>query len=481
MSDIKVKLYNTLSNQIETFKPISSSKVSMYSCGLTVYDYGHIGNFRSFLFADIVRRFFEFLHYDVNHIMNITDVGHLTEDDSLSSGGRDKIELAIERVKNIDLKDPIQITQFFIDQFLKDAKSLGLKVASEYPQKMPRATDYISHMIDLIKILIDKGHAYVIADGTVYFDIQSFSRYGELSNNTLDNLDMGRGGRLTEKQIETKRNPSDFLLWKIDNNHLMKWDSPWGVGYPGWHIECSAMAMSLHNSSTIDIHTGGEDNIFPHHECEIAQSESATGKTFANYWLHTRFLMVNGYKMSKSKGNFYTVRDVINRGIQPSALRYELIKTHYRKNLNFLYDHLHCNKKAINRFNKFVSSHPDVEGNNKMQDTEIEFKFAQSLSNDFNVSSALRVLHSWVKSISKPTESEVASFKRIDSVLGILDRDILNREFKISDEEIESQIQSLILARNDKNYSLSDSIRDNLYNSNVKVNITKEDVLWERF
>ena len=252
--------------------------------------------------------------------------------------------------------------RFYIDAFLEDANRLGLKIASDpvnehgIPKNMPRATEHVGKMMKIILQLVENGHAYVAADGAVYYAVESFPEYGKLSGNTLDKLRGGAGGRIQAEHQAGKRHPADFLLWKPDPSHIMKWESPWGVGYPGWHIECSAMALEVlsrlagKNLETIDIHTGGEDNIFPHHECEIAQSCGATGKLlFARFWMHTRFLLVEGEKMSKSKGNFYTVRDLLAKGVDPAVIRFELLKAHYRSNMNFTMKGLEDSASAVRK------------------------------------------------------------------------------------------------------------------------------------
>ncbi|MHC4992140.1 MAG: cysteine--tRNA ligase, partial [Planctomycetota bacterium] len=367
-----LRFYNSLTRKEETFEPLDPEgrRVSFYSCGPTVYDYAHIGNFRSFLNADVMRRTLELLGYDVRHVMNITDVGHMTEDDVADGLGEDKMEAAARRLledkksgklpenaTEVDPTDPMAIADFYANAFLEDARMLGLKVASEvvdHPELMPRPTQYVPEMIELVQTLIDRGHAYVGSDGVVYFDVQSFPEYGRLSGNTPDRIRSGEGGRVDESTQQLKRHPADFMLWKPDPAHIMRWPSPWGEGFPGWHLECSVMAQRLLAASEdgmIDIHSGGEDNIFPHHECEIAQACCATGApAFARYWFHTRFLIVEGEKMSKSRGNFFTVRDLIARGASPAAIRLELIKTHYRGPANFTLQGLTDSQRQIDRW-----------------------------------------------------------------------------------------------------------------------------------
>lgn len=492
-----IKFYNTLTNQLETFTPVDPPNVRMYNCGLTVYDYGHIGNFRAFVFADVLRRFLEFTGYNVIQVMNITDVGHMTEDQLADGAGQDKMTLAGERLKQCkhdgqaavdNPDDPYQVAQYFTNVFLEDAKMLNLKIADEYPQRMPKATEHVQQMIKLIERLIEKNHAYVAPDGAVYYDVQSFPDYGKLSNNTLDQLNAGSGGRVTDEQMQGKKHPADFLLWKPDEMHIMKWASPWGVGYPGWHIECSAMALSLHETATLDIHTGGEDNIFPHHECEIAQSTGATDKPFAKYWMHTRFLLVEGQKMSKSKGNFYTVRDLVCQGIPPTIVRYELMRSHYRKNMDFSMKGLSDCKKAVQKLRDFVDTHPDVVVDHStpaMQNTAIEQKFAAALADDLNMAKALGELFTWVNNTPNPTVEDVAALKRIDHVLGVLDAppvtiEVEEKSGQLTDEQIEEKITSLSDARENKDYATADAVRAELTEAGIEVQITKDGATWKR-
>ncbi len=349
--------------------------MTFYTCGPTVYDFAHIGNFRSFLAADLLRRYLEspFCNegqgYQVSHIVNMTDVGHMTDDEVADGAGEDKMEAARKRLLedkksgklpagvDIDPTDPMAVAEFYIGAFLADSRALGFKVAfeqAEHAEVMPRPTQYIQPMIDLVQTLIDRGHAYVGGDGVVYFDTQSFPKYGQLSGNTLASLRSGAGGRVAEDTQAIKKHPADFMLWKPDQTHLMRWDSPWGEGYPGWHLECSVMAQHLLGTETngvIDLHSGGEDNLFPHHECEVAQSCGATGEDhFARYWFHPRHLFVEGGKMSKSKGTFFTVQQLRDEGYAPAAIRLELIKTHYRSNANFTFQGLKDSAKMLGRW-----------------------------------------------------------------------------------------------------------------------------------
>ncbi|MBM4112680.1 MAG: cysteine--tRNA ligase, partial [Phycisphaerae bacterium] len=337
-----VRVTNTLSRRLESIEPRSpGAPILFYSCGPTVYDDAHVGNFRSFLNADLLRRTLEFAGHRVRHVMNITDVGHMTDDEIADGGGEDKMAVAGRRIADakkagaipagveIDPRDPVAIADFYAGRFVEDAKRLGLKVAFEAdsdPSLMPRPTRLIPQMISLVERLIERGFAYVASDGVVYFDVRRFPDYGKLSGNTLDALREGAGERVSAANQAVKRHPADFMLWKPDPAHLMKWPSPWGEGYPGWHLECSVMAAALLGEE-IDLHSGGEDNIFPHHECEIAQSRCAFGTpSFARTWFHTRHLFVESQKMSKSRGNFFTARDIFAKGATPAALRLELVR-----------------------------------------------------------------------------------------------------------------------------------------------------------
>ena len=387
---ITPRFYNTLTHQLETFTPLLPGKVAMYNCGPTVYDFAHIGNFKTFIFADVLRRFLELIGHDVHQVMNLTDVGHMTDDALADGGGEDKMAAAAKRLTqakksgqahadHIDNpNDPYQVAEFYTRAFLEDARALRLKIADEYPQNMPLATDHVKHMLELIGTLLEKNHAYIAPAsgdgraGPVYFRVQSFPAYGTLSGNTLDQLRGGAGGRIDATHQAGKQHPADFLLWKPDASHLMKWSpkalgvtgpaAELGEGYPGWHIECSAMARAVLGQDVIDIHTGGEDNIFPHHECEIAQSVAATGKdSFARFWMHSRHLMVEGKKMSKSKGNFFTVRQILEgdftgRPVDPAVLRFELIKANYRSQMDFSRKGLMDSASAVKKLRHFAAS-----------------------------------------------------------------------------------------------------------------------------
>lgn len=361
--------------------------------GSTVYFYIHIGNARAFVFADLLRRYLEYKNYKVKQVMNITDVGHMTVDEVADGKGEDKLEKEAKKER----KTPWQIADFYTKAFLEDSRKLNILE----PAVRPKATKHIKEMVALIQKLIKNGYAYE-KNGSVFYEISKFRDYGKLSGNTLDKLKVG--ARLGAHP--DKKDPRDFALWISDPKHIMSWKTSWSEkGYPGWHLECSAMSMK-YLGSTIDIHTGGEDNIFPHHECEIAQSEGATGKKFVNCWMHTRHLLVNKEKMSKSKGNFYTVRDVLEKGHDPRVLRYLLLSAHYRIPLNFTFEGLDAAKKSLDRLDEFISKLKEVEG--PKQNTKIDKlvkktgkDFENHMDDDLNISGALSSVFEFVKEVNK--------------------------------------------------------------------------------
>ena len=449
-----IRFYNTYSKQIEPFEPLESGKVKIYSCGPTVYSHPHIGNFRSFLMADLLKRFLEFKGFAVSHIMNITDVGHLLDD---ADEGADKLEEAARKEK----KDPLEIAQIYIDSFMTASKMLNIKPADSYP----RATEHIDEMINMVQALIDKDHAYVVGNN-VYYDVTTFKDYGRLSGNTLD--DLNAGARI-EVNAE-KKNPQDFALWKHDPKHLQQWDSPWGKGFPGWHIECSAMSTK-YLGEQFDFHTGGEDNIFPHHECEIAQSEGASGKKWVKYWMHARFLLFDGEKMSKSKGNLYTIQELVDKGFKKNAIRYALISSHYRQNYNFTFDGLKAAEQAIDKISQCVFLLHQVTGTRDTVRDEVPAfiekainDFGEALSDDLNISKALAAVFELTKEANKLNDTTAAearlileAIERIDFVLGVL---------QTSADEIPAEVMDLAEERKQaklsKNWARADQIRDEL-------------------
>ncbi len=500
-----IRFYNTLTHRAEPFTPVEPGKVFMYNCGPTVYDFAHIGNFKTFLFADVLRRFLELVGYEVHQVMNITDVGHMTDDQLADGGGEDKMQLAAKRLAEAkkagkahvaaidDPSDPYQIAAFYTQAFLDDAKKLGLKVADEFPANMPRATQFVeSHMIPMIGRLIDNGHAYVAEEGSgggaVYYAVETFEGYGKLSGNTIDQLKGGAGGRVTTQA--GKRHPADFLLWKPDASHLMKWNSPWGEGYPGWHIECSAMARAVLGREVIDIHTGGEDNIFPHHECEIAQSVGSTDPSvleacgnfrgFARFWMHSRHLMVEGQKMSKSKGNFYTVRDVLEgkvtgRPVDPAVMRFAMIRGHYRSNLDFSAKSLEESGSAVRKLREThvrwatAAGVPDPLGMSTADHPAIQ-RFAAHLADDLNIAGAMGVVFEFIAEEPADPAEALAVLEAMDRVLGVLEEDADAAET----DDAADKCRALDAARAAKDFAAADAIRDELIAAGYDVKTTKQ-------
>lgn len=489
-----IRFYNTLTNCVEPFEPVDPPNVYMYNCGPTVYDYQHIGNFRSFVFADILRRFLELTGCSVHQVMNLTDVGHMTEDDVADGSGQDKMQVAIKRLKEAkhagtvpdhviaNPNDPYQVAQYYIDAFLEDAGALGIKIVDEYPQKMPRPTQYIPQMQEMIQRLLDKEHAYIADDGVVYYSVPSFSAYGRLSGNTIDRLRSGAGGRVLDEHQVAKRHPADFFLWKPDAAHIMKWDSPWGVGYPNWHIECSVMSTMILGREVIDIHTGGEDNIFPHHECEIAQSCGATGHdTFSHMWMHARYLRVEGEKMSKSKGNFYTLRDMLAKGVDPAVIRYELLRSHYRTNLNFTFKSLEDSAHAVSRLRQAADRFAS-QATGRHVETDLTHPvvaaFAKCLADDLNISTALGELFSWLGKANGSADENLAVLRKIDSVLCVLESTGVAPV--VSGLDVNELCRGIDQARADKDFEAADTARQELIQAGYEVQTTKEGTVVRR-
>lgn len=461
------KIYNTPAKRIEEFKPINAGKATMYNCGPTVYNYVHIGNLRTFMMADFLRRSLEFTGYEVKQVKNITDVGHLTQDDI--EAGEDKMLKAARR----EGKTPYDIARFYEEAFHEDEAKLNILPAHIFT----RATEYIDRMIAMIQKLIDNGYAYEV-NGSIYYDVDKFKDYGKLSGNTLENLKIG--ARL-EANPE-KKNPYDFALWlKAGEEHLMRWESPWSVGYPGWHIECSAMSTA-NLGDTLDFHTGAEDNVFPHHEDEIAQSEGATGKKFVNFWVHARHLLVNGEKMSKSKGNFYTLKDIEDKGINPLAFRYLCLTAHFQSQLNFTWQSAEDSQNALEKLYDFVSSvNSDSEG--KAIDGYLD-KFKTALEDNLNTPLALATAWETVKDKKFSDADKKATLLEFDKVLGFGLKDIsttktetMRLEIGLPDypaidiknstggtipDEIIELVRKREIARKSKDFAASDQIRDML-------------------
>jgi len=472
-----MRLHNSLTGAVEEFVPLHEGQVALYHCGPTVYKRQHIGNFRAFVFADLLRRTFEHFGYTVKQVMNITDVGHLTEDDVADAQGEDKLQA---QAKELGV-DPWEIAREQEAFFKEDLAALHIHPAHEYP----RATEHIPEMLEMIAALVKSGHAYVV-DGNVYFSLDTFPAYGRLSGNTLAALAEGASGRVEER--EDKRSANDFALWKHDPKHLMLWDSEFGRGYPGWHIECSAMARK-HLGDTIDIHTGGPDNKFPHHECEIAQSESVTGKPFVRTWMHCGWLEIGGRKMAKRAGKAYLIPELIEMGYDGRDLRYLMLKQHYRAPLPFTLDLLDEAKRSRAGFNNFVQFEmaQRPEGPDKPEIAEAigaaRTRFDEALHDDLNTSSAFAALHEFMSAVNRaqPNDGDaarvVAFLREIDQVLGILDD-------AASGEDLDAEIQALIderdAARAAKDFATSDRIRDELKERGVEIIDTPQGTRWKR-
>jgi len=503
------RLYNTLTHGIEQFTPLDATgrRVTFYSCGPTVYDFAHIGNFRSFLNADLLRRALELAGYEVIHVMNMTDVGHMTEPDA-GNESEDRMEVAGRRLLeakksgtlpadagDIDPGDPYAIADYYCRAFLDDARRLGLTVAKEaeqHPDLMPRPTRYIDEMIELVGTLIEKRSAYIADDGAVYFDVRSFPDYGRLSGNSIDQLREAAGGRIHEAHQAVKKHPADFLLWKPDRQHVMRWPSPWGEGFPGWHLECSVMAGSLLGGATggvIDLHSGGEDNIFPHHECEIAQSCSASGEQFfARYWFHTRHLTVEGAKMSKSTGNFYTLADLTDRGASPAAIRLELTKTHYRSNANFTFQGLRDTQRLVDRWSRLdeaLGTGCAASTESAPLQTALD-SFRDALSDDLNVAGAIGALSQAVGSytIDGPAgdvpRKELDALRTMLKTLGVRGLDRAATSGNLDEALIETRINERTTARTAKDWATSDRIRDELLEMGVAIKDGTDGTSWTR-
>ena len=426
-----MKLYNTLTKTKEDFKPIEGNTVRMYSCGPTVYSYAHIGNFRTYVFMDTLRRVLEYNGYELKHVMNITDVGHLESD---ADEGEDKMEKAARKEK----KDPYEIANFYTKIFLKDMEKLNI----DKPEIITKATENISQMIDYVKEIIKNGYAYETSKG-IYFDISKLDKYPVLSNRKLD--DQIAGARVDVDP--EKKNPYDFALWiKAPENHIMKWESPWGLSYPGWHLECSTMGRRFLGEE-FDIHTGGVDHIPTHHENEIAQSKGATGKIPAHVWMHCEYLQVDGGKMSKSLGNTYTISQLQEKGISPLAFKLFCFTAHYRNKLNFTFEGAYGAQKALERlydsYVKNVNGADDVE-----EDVikEYEEKFLSYINDDMNMPGAMSVVWDIARNTKKSAKFANLLLK-FDEVLGL---DMKNAEkylvkFKQNDsEELPAEIKKLV-------------------------------------
>lgn len=460
-----MKIYNTLTRQKEEFVPIEPGKVRMYSCGPTVYNYFHIGNARPFIIFDTLRRYLEYCGFDVKFVQNFTDI-----DDKMINKAN---ELGIT-VK--------ELADEFIAEYFTDAQGLAIRAATVHP----KATENIDAILSVIQTLVDKGYAYEAADG-VYFDTHQYETYGKLSGQPMDELEAG--ARIDVNDI--KKHPADFALWKKKKEGEPAWPSPWGEGRPGWHIECSAM-VNKYLGETIDIHSGGQDLIFPHHENEIAQSEAATGKPFAHYWMHNGYININNEKMSKSKGNFFTVRDVAKK-YDYEVIRFFMLSAHYRSAINFSDELLAQSRTGLDRLYNclynldFLASKAKkrelADEEKQMQEQLLQFKtqFNDAMDDDLNTADAIAVLFEMARFINSSVrpdwplslfEAAIGQFNELGGVLGILSK---KQEDTIS-EEAKALIEKRKQARADKDWALADSIRDELKQMGVEIEDTRQGV-----
>lgn len=439
-----LKLFNSLTNNKQEFAPIEKGLVKMYSCGPTVYSYQHIGNMRAYIFMDSLRRTLKYNGYKILGVMNVTDVGHLTSDED---DGDDKMELAAKR----EQKSPYEIAKFYADRFFADLKLLDVDI----PEHITYATKYIPQMIEFVRGLEEKGYTYRTSDG-IYFDVQKFSGYGQLSAKDLSKT----GNARIEENVE-KRHPFDFALWKfVPENHIMKWDSPWGVGCPGWHIECSSMGRDI-LGDRFDIHTGGIDHKTVHHEDEIAQNDALAGHRVVNFWLHNEFLAVDGGKMSKSLGNVWTIKDLVDRGFEPLDFKYFCLNTHYSKKLNFTFDALKASAMGYNNLKALVASHKNGENAVAKEMLEnYEKQFLDAINDDLNIPLAIGIL--WTMLKSEPKSKQVFDLvQKFDQALGLE----LNGEEKQKEQipqEIADLAKSRWQARLEKNWAESDRLREEI-------------------
>lgn len=439
-----LKVYNTLTRRKEEFVPLNDKVVTMYSCGPTVYSYAHIGNMRAYLFMDSVRRTLKYNGYKLKGVMNITDVGHLLSD---GDDGEDKMEKASREQQ----KSVYEIAAIYTDAFMKDLAKLNIGK----PEIIAKATDHINDMIKYVEALVEKGYGYETSDG-IYFDISKFREYGKLSG--LD-LEGQRAGARVDVNDE-KRNPADFALWKkAPKEHIMQWESPWGMGYPGWHIECSAMSRK-YLGDTFDIHTGGVDHIPVHHENEIAQSEALVGHKTVDYWMHVEFMQVDGGKMSKSLKNTYTVSELEQKGYSAMAFRYFCLNTHYRKKLNFTFEGMDAAKTAYNRLLAAVHSHKGGKSFDEEAVKKYDELFTEAINDDINIPLGLGVLWNMLK--EKPSQAIYDLAMKFDKVLGLaLDTESAPEKVD-APEEVIKLAELRLKARKDKDWAQSDVLREQI-------------------
>lgn len=471
MTDIKV--FNTMTNQVEEFVPNIENQVLMYVCGPTVYNYIHIGNARSVVAFDTIRRYFEYRGYQVKYISNFTDV----DDKMINQANKDGITVP-------------QLAEKYISAFMEDTKALNVKQAT----KNPRATEFIPDIVEFVQKLIDNGYAYE-AQGDVYYRARKFENYGQLSGQNIDELEKGASNHVSDEELAIKEDPVDFALWKTAKDNEISWDSPWGKGRPGWHIECSVMSTKLLGNN-FDIHGGGQDLEFPHHENEIAQSEAKTGSKFVNYWLHNGFVTVgdDDEKMSKSLGNFVTVHDLIKE-LDPQVLRFFMSTVHYRRPLQYTGNNIEDAKNNLNKirtsFNNLmyrINNEDNFVADSSISDKidEIEEKFIESMNDDFNVQNGITVVYDFVKLINTYLENDKVSknnleqlAEKLQTLTSIFGISLTAKVDKFS-EEIDELIAARITARANKDFAKSDSIRDELKARGIILEDTPQGTRWHK-
>lgn len=465
---MKFYVYNTMTRNKDEFIPVVQDKVGMYTCGPTVYNYAHIGNLKTYIFEDVLKKSLEYVGYKVKHVMNITDVGHLQSD---GDEGEDKMALGASREK----KTVWEIARFYEDAFMDDCRKLNIK----RPTVVCRATDHIEEMIKFIQVLEEKGYTYE-ANGNVYFEIDKFKDYTKLANLSIDELEAG-------SRIEVdanKKNPLDFVLWFTNSkfkNQIMQWDSPWGRGFPGWHLECSTMSMK-YLGKKIDIHCGGIDHIPVHHTNEIAQSEAYTGEKWVNYWMHAEFLVLNDGKMSKSKGDFLTIKRLEEEGFTALDYRYFILQSRYRKQLLFTFENLDDARKSFRALKKRVAAVlENVDESLEIRQSNIEEyreNFKKQISDDLNIPNAFTVLLDVLKSDELNNKEKRFLVEEFDNVLS-LDLMVVEKDLSSVDVEL---VNSLIVDRNEarknKDYQKADEIRNKLLEMNIEILDSKEGTTW---
>lgn len=456
-----MKVYNTLTRRKEEFSPIRGNLVTMYSCGPTVYSYAHVGNLRTYIFMDLIRRVLKYDGYKIKGVMNVTDVGHLLAD---ADDGEDKLQKAAREQQ----KSPWEIAAFYSDVFFKDIAALNIGK----PEIIAKATDHIPEMIEFVQALLEKGYAYEISDG-IYFDISRFPEYGKLSGQSIEEKEAG--ARVEENS--EKRHPADFALWKkADKNHIMQWESPWGMGFPGWHIECSAMSRK-YLGEVFDLHTGGIDAVPVHHENEIAQNEARAGKQTVNYWMHGEFMLVDGGKMSKSLGNVYTIAQLKDMGYDPLDFRFFCLNAHYRKKLNFTFEGMNAAKAGREKINAAVWAHKNgTETVDQAKLDEYKKQFVDAVNDDLNIPLALGVLFSLIK---EPKSKDV--YKLIldfDKIFGLSLDKVTAPVEKTEKIDLPDEVQALVDARTEakknKDFAKADALRSQIAELGYEVKDTKD-------